>query len=69
MEEEENKVILTSPVCPIARAVAADSRVCASMETLLQELTGYPVEERCRRGERQSCRFVIRVPATNKSSG
>lgn len=62
MTEEGGKVTVTSSVCPIARAVAADSRVCTVMETLLRELTGLPVDERCDRGERHSCRFIIDVP-------
>ena len=66
MTEEDGKVIITSLVCPIARAVAADTRVCAAMETLLRELTGLPVEERCNRGEQQGCRFIIKVPRDNK---
>ena len=66
MTEEDGKVIITSLVCPIARAVAADTRVCTAMETLLRELTGLPVEERCNQGEQQGCRFIIKVPRDNK---
>jgi predicted ArsR family transcriptional regulator len=66
MTEEDGKVIITSLVCPIARAVAADTRVCTAMETLLRELTGLAVEERCNRSEQQGCRFIIKVPRDNK---
>ena len=67
MTQEDGKVIITSLVCPIARAVAVDARVCTAMETLLRELTGLPVEERCNRAEQQGCRFIIKVPRDNKS--
>ncbi len=66
MTEEDSKIIISSFVCPIARAVAADPRVCTAMETLLCDLTGLPVEEHCNRGERQSCRFIINMPRDNK---
>ena len=66
MTEEDGKIIITSFVCPIARAVAADPRVCTAMETLLRELTGLPVEKNCNTGERQSCRFIISAPRDNK---
>ena len=62
MAEEGGKVIITGQVCPIARAVAADARACTAIETLLHELTGLPVEEHCDRGERQSCRFTVKMP-------
>jgi len=62
MTEEGGNVIITGSVCPISRAVAADARACTAIETLLHELTGLPVEEHCNRGERQSCRFIIKVP-------
>jgi len=68
INEENGKTVITSFVCPIARAVAADPRVCTAMETLLGELTGLPVEEHCNRGERQSCRFIIYPPRNNKSA-
>jgi predicted ArsR family transcriptional regulator len=60
--EEDGHVVITGHVCPIARAVAADARACTVIETLLRELTGLPVEEHCNRGERQSCRFTVKMP-------
>lgn len=62
ISEEDGNVIITGYVCPIARAVAADARACTAIETLLRELTGLPVEEHCNRGERQSCRFIVKMP-------
>lgn len=62
MTEEDGKVTITGSVCPISRAVAADPRACTAIETLLHELTGLPVKEHCNRGERQSCRFIVKMP-------
>lgn len=62
MTEENGNIVITGHVCPIARAVAADARACTAIETLLHELTGLPVEEHCNRGERQSCRFTVKMP-------
>ena len=67
MTEEGDNVIITGHVCPIARAVAADARVCTVIETLLRELTGVPVEEHCSHGERQSCRFVVKMPRKSET--
>ena len=60
--EKDGKVIVGSFICPIARAVTADPRACLAMERLLRELTGLPVQERCDRSSRQSCRFIIKIP-------
>jgi len=65
--EEDGNVIITGSVCPISRAVAADARACTAIETLLHELTGLPVEEHCNRGERQSCRFTVKMPTRKET--
>jgi predicted ArsR family transcriptional regulator len=63
MTAEKGMIIITSFGCPISEAVSADERSCIAMETLLKELTGLPVSERCEHGERPSCRFEIKIPA------
>jgi len=68
MTEEDGNVIISGYVCPIARAVAADARTCTAVETLLRELTGLPVEEHCNRGERQSCRFILKMPKKKETA-
>jgi len=62
MTEEDGNIIITGSVCPISRAVAADERACTAKETLLRELTGLPVKEHCNHAERQSCRFIVKMP-------
>ncbi len=56
------KITVTGHGCPIARAVQADERSCLAMESLLQELTGLPVIERCDHGAHPNCRFEISLP-------
>jgi predicted ArsR family transcriptional regulator len=68
MTEENGSIIITSSVCPISRAVAADARACTAIETLLSALTGLPVEEHCNRGERQSCRFIVKMPEKKETA-
>jgi hypothetical protein len=63
MREENGKVIVSGYGCPIAHAVHADVRSCIAMETLLKELTGLPVTERCDHGAHPSCRFEIKLAA------
>jgi len=62
MSEEDGKFVIRGNGCPISRAVQADVRSCAAMETFLSTLTGLPVTERCDHGERPACRFEIKVP-------
>ncbi len=61
--EENGKITVSSHGCPIARAVRADVRSCLAMESLLKELTGLPVTERCEHGANPSCRFEIKLSA------
>ena len=58
-EEAEGKLIIRGHGCPLAEAVEVEPRICKCMETLLAELTGARVEERCERGKKRRCAFVI----------
>ncbi len=58
-EEAEGKLILKGHGCPLSEAVEVEPRTCKCMESLLAELTGSQVEERCERGEKKRCAFVI----------
>jgi predicted ArsR family transcriptional regulator len=59
VEEAEGKLIIRGHGCPLAEAVEVEPRTCKCMETLIAELTGVQVEERCERGKSQRCAFVI----------
>ena len=63
MTEEKGKIVISSYGCPIAEAVTADVRSCIAMESLLKDLTGLPVAERCDHGAHPSCRFEIKLSA------
>lgn len=45
--------------CPIAAATASHPEACLIAESLLREIIGAPVKERCRRGPDPSCCFKI----------
>jgi predicted ArsR family transcriptional regulator len=45
--------------CPLSRAVAADHCVCAAVTTLVAEVVGANVTERCDRSARPRCHFEI----------
>ncbi len=45
--------------CPLAEAVVEQPEVCTAVETMLAQLTGAVVRQRCEHGERPQCRFEI----------
>lgn len=47
--------------CPLSAATGRRAEACAAVETLLSEVVGAPVRERCDRGERPRCRFEVAV--------
>ena len=57
--EEEGALVVKGHGCPISKAVEADGRSCQIMVSLLEKLTGMPVQERCEHGARPGCRFVF----------
>lgn len=59
VEEAQGKVILRGRGCPLSEAVGVEPRTCKCMETLIAELTGARVEERCDRSGKSRCTFVL----------
>jgi predicted ArsR family transcriptional regulator len=55
----EGKLILRGHGCPLSQAVMVEPQTCKCMETLLAELLGARVEERCERTGKPRCAFVI----------
>ena len=45
--------------CPLAALTPEHPEVCRMAETLLTEVAGVPVYERCARGERPRCCFEV----------
>ncbi len=59
--KQGGKYILRGDACPLGEAVAADNRTCAAMASLLGELTGLQVEERCEHGDHPRCCFQLQA--------
>jgi predicted ArsR family transcriptional regulator len=53
-------IVLRGYSCPLADAVRAHPATCRAAETLVEELVGMPVDERCDKGARPRCRFELR---------
>ena len=59
IEKEEGKVFIRSSSCPLAVSVAEHPEVCQLAESLLSEIVGKPVRERCQREGSPRCSFEI----------
>jgi predicted ArsR family transcriptional regulator len=60
LEKEDGKVIIRSASCPFATAVKVHPEVCRVAETLVAQLTGGRVRERCNKIDVPSrCLFEI----------
>jgi predicted ArsR family transcriptional regulator len=59
IEEEGTKLIIKGYGCPLADAVASHAGICVAMESLMSELIGVPVRQKCDQGQTPSCRFEV----------
>ncbi len=59
LEERDGAVVIRGYSCPLAGVTPEHPEVCRMAETLIAELAGVPVRERCDRGERPRCCFEI----------
>jgi predicted ArsR family transcriptional regulator len=59
LEERDGGFVIRGYSCPLAGVTPDHPEVCRMAETLIAELTGVPVHERCDRGERPRCCFEI----------
>jgi predicted ArsR family transcriptional regulator len=59
VEETNGTLTLRGFSCPLADAVRTHPAMCQAVETLVAELVGAPVQERCDRGGRPRCCFDI----------
>ena len=59
VEESDDQIVLRGFSCPLADAVRAHPTTCHAAESLVTELVGVPVKERCDKGERPRCRFEL----------
>jgi predicted ArsR family transcriptional regulator len=59
LEEHDGGFVIRGYSCPLAGVTPDHPEVCRMAETLITELAGVPVHERCDRGERPRCCFEI----------
>lgn len=63
-EERDGCFVIQGYSCPLAAAAAIEPGTCKLAETLLADVTGLPVTERCEHGDDPRCRFEIALDAT-----
>ena len=59
LEESDHTMSLCGYICPLSDVSVSHPMVCRMTETLLSDLVGAPVHERCERNERLWCRFEV----------
>ena len=59
VERENEKLVICSESCPLAAAVSEHPEVCRLAETLLSEIIGVEVQEKCDREGSPRCRFEV----------
>src|ERR671921_2175839 len=59
LEEHDGGYVIRGYSCPLAGVTPDHPETCRMAETLIAELAGVPVRERCDRGERPRCCFEI----------
>ncbi len=59
LERRDGIYVIQGYSCPLATVVPGHPEVCRLAASLLTELVGMPVQERCDRGEKASCCFVV----------
>jgi len=59
LEEYDGGFVIRGYSCPLAGVTPEHPEVCRMAETLIAELAGVPVHERCDRGERPRCCFEV----------
>jgi predicted ArsR family transcriptional regulator len=60
LEKDENRLLIRSESCPLGAAVSEHPEICQLAESLVAEIVGAPVQERCDRTvSPPRCRFEI----------
>jgi predicted ArsR family transcriptional regulator len=59
LEERDGAFVIRGYSCPLAGVTPDHPEVCRMAQTLITELAGVPVYERCDRGERPRCCFEV----------
>lgn len=59
VERTETGAVIRSYSCPLGRAVRQEPCACSTIAAFFATVTGAQVDERCERGERLRCKFVV----------
>ena len=59
LEENDDTLSICGYICPLSDVSVSQPLVCRMTETLLSDLVGTPVHERCERKEHLWCRFDV----------
>ena len=59
LEDGDDSFYICGYSCPLSSAVRNHTQMCKLMETMITELVGAPVQERCERSESLSCWFEV----------
>jgi predicted ArsR family transcriptional regulator len=59
LEERDGTLVIQGYSCPLAAVTVDHPEVCRMIETLVTEIAGVPVYERCARSERPRCCFEV----------
>lgn len=60
VERDGDRVRVQGCGCPLSVAVDRRAEVCVAVQSMLRDVVGADVRERCDRGERPSCSFEVR---------
>lgn len=58
-EQPDGSLRVRGYSCPLGEVVREEAAACALMQSLVERITGAPVEETCDRGERPRCSFTV----------
>ncbi|MFL5704380.1 MAG: hypothetical protein ACJ8AG_16310, partial [Ktedonobacteraceae bacterium] len=64
LERSDGISVIRGYSCPFAAVVSSHPEICQLAETLLTELVGVPVQQRCDRHGSPHCSFVVQMPST-----
>jgi predicted ArsR family transcriptional regulator len=67
-EERDGSFVIQGYNCPLAVAAAIDPQVCKLAESLLADVTGLPVTERCEHADGPHCQFEISLNSISAGS-
>jgi predicted ArsR family transcriptional regulator len=62
VEEHEGTTYICGYSCPLANVTTKHREACKLLESMLAELTGLPVRERCHQSKEAECWFEVSMP-------